>query len=266
MGEASRLALITMLDLQRGPFEPLRLAHALAGAQYLMPSPSLKRLTHNLTRTNEWDRLGGTSASCAGLRRIAPMLLAHCGNPQSHLWSEVAVSTALTHNDCAALVGTLGYVYLLWELLAADRAPKPTWYYETFMQATEGLETGTRYEGQTHRFRSWRGSLRQFLAHAYPDARAKGLDMPQVVRGWGSGPFMLEFMPTLLYVLEHYADDPTEALRRATTDTVEADSLGAAVGAALGALHGPQPEWKLEKELEEALKGVQGRNPWGTIQ
>ncbi len=56
--------------------------------------------------------------------------------------------------------------------------------------------------------------------------------------GWGSGAFLLETMPSVLYILERHAASPREAILRAVNDTHDNDTIAAIVGAAVGALHG----------------------------
>jgi ADP-ribosylglycohydrolase len=56
--------------------------------------------------------------------------------------------------------------------------------------------------------------------------------------GWCSGAYLLETLPSVLYLLMHYAQDPEEAIVRAVNDTYDNDTCAAIVGAAVGALHG----------------------------
>lgn len=254
MGEASRLTVATVRHLMNPPFRLQRLAQDLAEAPVLRASPSLKILQANLELGKPLDRLGGTTAGCAALRRIAPLLIPHCRRPDPSLWREVALATMLTHNDNAALVSSLGYAALLWDLLAKDQMPDPRWFLGRFSTAVTGLETGKKYDPQARRFRGTPRTLCEFLDQVIPDARAQKLTVSQVGKGWGTGPYLFELVPTLLYILECHGQDPQEALRQATTNTLDPASLGAVVGAAVGALHGPQSNWRLEPELEEFLR------------
>jgi Ca-activated chloride channel family protein len=261
MGEASRLSLATAQHLLDSPFRLERLAQNLAHAPVLRASPSLQTLRNNLELGKPLDQLGGTTAGCAALRRIAPILIPHCGRPDASLWREVSLATSLTHNDNAALVSSLGYVALLWDLLAASQLPDPKWYLDRFASAIQGLETGKKYDPQARRFRGTPYLVSVFLKTVIPEARAKKLTVDQVCKGWGSGPYLLECLPTLLYILERHAHDPHEALRQATSNSLEPHSLGALVGASVGALHGPQLVWQLEPDLEEFL--LLARHEWG---
>jgi ADP-ribosylglycohydrolase len=57
---------------------------------------------------------------------------------------------------------------------------------------------------------------------------------------WYSGAYLLETVPSVLQVLALHAHDPEEAIVRAVNDTKDNDTIGAIVGAAVGALHGRQ--------------------------
>ncbi len=258
-GEVSRVALATLQCLRRQPFEVNSLVQALDQAPVLRPSPGLARMRAMHAAGRPWNHLGGDTAGCGALRRMAPLLVPHCNAPRSSLWREVAVATAVTHMNQAAIVASLGTVKLLWEMLGLGGPPAPEWYLQFFLEWTLDLENGRDYPSHGPLFRGWRGTLCQFLSSAIPEARSKNLSVPQVMTGWGSGPYVFEIVPNLLYILERHAHEPQVALRMAVTKTLEPDSLGALVGAALGALHGPQPGWNLPSELEQELVLVRDR-------
>lgn len=257
MGEAARLSLVTARQQMEGEFNAATLAQRLADAPVLHASPSLKRMRARLEQGQALDRLGGQTAGSGALRRVAPLLIRHARQPDACLWSEGCLATMLTHNDNLALVSSLGTLALLWDLLGADGPLNADEYSTRFQEAISGLEVES-YAVASGRFKGWKGRLSQFLDLAMPDARNKKLSVAQVVRGWGSGPYLLELVPTLLYILERHGHEPKQALLAATTDVLEAASLGPLVGAAVGALHGPQADWKLEPELEEFFQLAAG--------
>jgi len=78
--------------------------------------------------------------------------------------------------------------------------------------------------------------LRTFL----PKAMKKKLAVLDVCspQGWGSSSFVLETMPSLVYVLMRHGDSFEEGVVRAVNDTHDNDTIGAITGAVLGALHG----------------------------
>ena len=55
---------------------------------------------------------------------------------------------------------------------------------------------------------------------------------------WYSGAYLLETVPSVIYILGRHGHDPEEAIVRAVNDTKDNDTVAAIVGAAVGALHG----------------------------
>ena len=259
LGEASSLVCATLESLRRQPFNLEDLINSWCQAPVLSPSPSLARMRAHRAEGRPWQNLGGDTAGCGALRRMAPLLVPHCVKPSSSLWSGVKLATAVTHKNNAALVASLGSMKILWELLAVPSLPAPEWYLQHFLENCLDLEDGRTYPSHGPRFPRWRGTLCQFLSSAIPDARRQHLTVPQVLRGWGSGPYVLEMVPSWLYILERHAHEPEVAMSLAVSDTVEPHSLGALVGAALGALHGPRPGWLLPDELERELNLTRDR-------
>ena len=77
--------------------------------------------------------------------------------------------------------------------------------------------------------------------------------MKEAMEVWGSGPYLLEIVPTVLYILECHGHEPGRALEAAIEGSYESDTIAMLVGAALGAVHGSQPGWFLHDELEALL-------------
>lgn len=254
-GEATDLSLATLRQLSDwGAFNGMRLANEFARAPVARISPSLEAFRQQIKRGFPWHDAGAASAGCGALRRIAPVLAAHL-NETAGLWSDVALAGMLTHNDNASLTGCLGFASLFWELAGKDAPPASGWYAEHFLQAIEGLEKQS-YTATAPRYDGWNGTLSAYVRMVMGEARCRALSVEQALREWGSGPFVLEMVPSLLYVLELHGADPERALREATRTSLEAGSLGALVGAALGALHGTIPGWELDPEMESALQDL----------
>ena len=69
-------------------------------------------------------------------------------------------------------------------------------------------------------------------------ADSNDLSVAEACDAWHSGAFLLETVPSVLYVLMRHAHEPEEAMVRAINDTKDNDTVAAIVGAALGALYG----------------------------
>jgi ADP-ribosylglycohydrolase len=82
------------------------------------------------------------------------------------------------------------------------------------------------------------GRFADFVRLRVDDAWRRELDVLTACNEWYSGAFLLETVPSVLYILMRHADDPEEAFVRAVNDTKDNDTVAAIVGAAVGALHG----------------------------
>lgn len=87
-------------------------------------------------------------------------------------------------------------------------------------------------------FSDYSGPLWRFVAKTLSWAEQEDLSVLAACDGWRSGAYLLETVPSVLYILMRHADDPEEAIVRAINDTKDNDTIAAIVGAAVGALHG----------------------------
>ena len=83
-----------------------------------------------------------------------------------------------------------------------------------------------------------------------------------MARHWQSSAYLLETVPTALFILARHGADPEEAIVRAVNDTYDNDTIGAIVGAAVGALHG---EAALPQRCRENLLGRTGAADDGRV-
>jgi ADP-ribosylglycohydrolase len=186
----------------------------------------------------DWRNCGLASAGNGALMRIAPILIPHLRAPSPELWADTVLCTMLTHNDSMAIASSLAFVHVLWELLRRDDAPAPCWWSETFVSILKELECRDDYAGRSPALTGFRGPLWKLLEQELPFALKYRPKIHAASERWYSGAYLLETVPTALYILTQYADDPEEAIVRAVNDTTDNDTVGAIVGAAVGALHG----------------------------
>jgi ADP-ribosyl-[dinitrogen reductase] hydrolase len=184
-----------------------------------------------------WHQAGQPSAGNGALMRIAPVLVAHLPEPSPGLWADTALLAMITHNDPGSTAACLAYVDLLQELLGRDESPAPGWWIERFATTMAPLEGETRYESRTPH-RSYRGPIARFVAEQLPAALERDRSVLEACEDWYSGAYLLETVPSFLYILARHGHDPEEAIVRAVNDTRDNDTVAAIVGAAVGALHG----------------------------
>lgn len=185
-----------------------------------------------------WQQAGAKSAGNGALMRIAPVLLPHLRRPTRGLWADAALAGMVTHNDPASNAACVAFTGMLWDLLGMEKAPATGWWLERYCQSAaplEGVRTEyvARMSGISYQGPVWQFAFQQILA-----ARQAGWSTRQAADHWGSGAFLLETLPSVLYILERHGHDPEQAILRAVNDTYDNDSVAAIVGAAVGALHG----------------------------
>jgi hypothetical protein len=132
----------------------------------------------------------------------------------------------------------MAFVNTLWQLLAMDSPPEPQWWLETYVRTTRDLEGRTRYRVRSGRFYGYEGPIWQFVEEKVPAAFEDNLSTLEACNQWRSGAFLLETVPSVLYILMQHGQDLEEAMVRAVNDTKDNDTIAALVGAALGALYG----------------------------
>lgn len=218
---------------------PERLAQRFAsGHIYGIGQTVLKFLT-NLKRGTPWEEAGVYSAGNGALMRIAPVLVPHLGSAGPGLWADAALAAMVTHNDPASTASCVAFVRLLWALLGRDAAPPAGWWLDTFLGTMRPLEgERTRYGIRVPLGEDYEGPVWRFVQERVPEALTRGLPADQACDSWYSGAYLLETVPSVLYILERHGEDPEEAIVRAVNDTRDNDTVAAIVGAAVGALHG----------------------------
>jgi ADP-ribosyl-[dinitrogen reductase] hydrolase len=185
----------------------------------------------------EWFDAGRPSAGNGALMRIAPVLVPHLHTPSPELWADAALAAMITHNDRASTASCIAFVHLLWECLGRDTAPPPEWWIDTFLSVEPPLEGQAEYESRVPED-EYRGPLGRFVDARVRQALAQDLDVVGACNRWFSGAYLLETVPSALYILARHGHDAEEAIVRAVNDTRDNDTVAAIVGAAVGALHG----------------------------
>jgi len=185
-----------------------------------------------------WHECGTRSAGNGALMRIAPMLVPYVRSPSTDLWVDTTLSAIVTHNDAASTSACLAFVAMLWQLLGMDEPPEPSWWRREYVRLARDLEGETSHRPRGGAFAGYSGPLWRFADERLAAAEAEDLSSLQACDQWWSGAYLLETVPSALYILARHAGDPEEALVRAVNDTKDNDTIAAIVGAAVGALHG----------------------------
>jgi ADP-ribosyl-[dinitrogen reductase] hydrolase len=238
--DETQLAFCTLRQLLHdGALEPDRLASDFCHQRIFGIGHSmLGFIRAHKDQRRPWTESGQPSAGNGALARMAPVLLPHLRSPTPALWDDAAIAGMITHNEPAAIAACVAFVEVLWQSLSLTAAPGRGWWLGTFLDAMAGIEGDVaRYRPRAPRLQG-ATSLAAFTERHVSDALGRDSDTLTACDGWYSGAFLLETVPSVLYILERHAHDPEEAIIRAVNDTKDNDTIAAIVGAAVGALHG----------------------------
>lgn len=214
---------------------------------------TVREFLANLNAGKPWYQSGPRSTGNGALMRIAPILVPHLRSGGTGIWVDTALAAMITHNDRASTSACLAFVAMLWELLDMSVPPDSRWWLERYVELARDLEGETRYSPRGGRFSDYSGPLWRFVQEKLSWAEAEGIAVVDACNAWHSGSYLFETVPCVLLILMRYAHSFEEAIVRAVNDTKDSDTIGAIVGAAVGALHG-------RKAIPERwLKNLSGR-------
>lgn len=224
--------------LEHGRIDPEDLIERFSDEEIFQGGHGVERAVEAYRYGASWHEAGEPSAGNGALVRIPPVVLPHLPTGDRQLWEDVVFATIITHNDEMAVVASVGFTGLLYELFGAG--PEEAigeWWVDKFVKYARKVETGREYPTRSPHI-SFQGSLCDMLESHLRRAAEGFISVVDACNTWYSGAYLLETVPSALLILARCADDPEEAMIRAINDTRDSDSVAAIVGAALGALHG----------------------------
>jgi len=225
--------------LAKGGLDPNDVARRFAESRILGIGQTVRAAIANLKAGSPWYKAGANSAGNGALMRIAPVVLPQLKSPSVRLWEDTLAATVVTHNDEMAVAASVGFVGMLWECLGRqDTNPEPTWRLDTFLKYASAVETGRKYQSNARSGLGFDGTLCQFLEQHVRASIKTEMDIDTASETWFSGAYLLETVPIVVLTLARFGHSPEEAIVRAVTDTWDNDTIGAIIGAAVGALHG----------------------------
>ncbi len=251
----SQLAFWTVEQLlEDESFVPDQLARRFCRGRLYGAGGSVREFMENYREKDQaWFVAGAPSAGNGALMRIPGMILPYIDEPDG-LWVDTALSAMITHRDSASVASCVAFTQLCWEALQRDVTPDPHWWVEPFTRCARGLETD-----RSHRPRDpsipieFQGTVSEFVEQHVVPAYREHRTVMEVSNYWYSGAYLLETVPTVLYILMRHGEHPEEAIVRAVTDTKDNDTVAAIVGSAVGAMHG------VDELPDRWIRGLTGR-------
>jgi ADP-ribosylglycohydrolase len=260
----SQLAFWTLESLlECGALDPEDVAARFASRRIFGIGKSVQQFLGNRTQgITPWYRCGSESAGNGALMRIAPVVLLHPDGTGPALWLDAALASIITHRDAASVASCVAYADLLARLLRLPAPPTGEWIVATFVATVRQLCTDEPYRARGGRFADWEGSFPDYLQQVLAEAARHRWSTREACDAWQSGAYLLETVPSVLWILANHAHDPEEAIVRAVNDTHDNDTVAAIVGAAAGALHGASA---LPASWRAGLLGRTGASDDGSV-
>ena len=235
----TQLAFWTLECLNRdGGFDPDSVARCFSRRKIDGMGQTVSKFRRSFKAGTPWHECGPESAGNGALMRIAPILIPHLSAPSTALWADALLASTLTHRDVASNASCVAFVAMLWDLMGQTEAPEPIWWLDRFLELAKPLETDAVYRPRGGAFEDFEGPLTDYVLRGIASASKRGLPCHRACDEWYSGAYLLETVPSVLYVLMRHGHDLEEAIVRAVNDTKDNDTIAAIVGAAVGALHG----------------------------
>jgi len=198
----------------------------------------LSAITRHRSGELPWQLCGVESMGNGAIMRIAPTLLPYLQDPRPSMYADAALDTMVTHNEAGNMACCVAFVSMLWKLLAMRSSPEPEWWMEEYARVASVLEGPTAYSPRLERCAAYSGPLWEYAVDKCGAALKERMTVLEACESWGSGAYLMETMPSVLYVLARHGHEPETAIVRAVNDTKDNDTIAAIVGAAVGALHG----------------------------
>jgi ADP-ribosylglycohydrolase len=192
-----------------------------------------------------WHEAGHPGSGNGALMRIAPAVLPHLRAPSAELWGDTLALAHLTHDDELSNVSCVAMVEALWRAIGTPptgrhppaRLPRGTWI-EPWLATEADVGRGTEYEPRRGHPPGFKGTVAQLVRQHVEPALDEQLHVASACDTWHSGAYLLETVPSVLYILERHAHDPRQAILEAVNHTRDNDTVAAIFGAVVGALHG----------------------------
>lgn len=225
--------------LEDGGLDPERLARRFTAEPIFGIGNTVKEFVRAFKdQQRPWYQAGPDSAGNGALMRIAPVLLPHLRSQGAGLWADALLAGMVTHNNRASNAACTAFTAILWDLLGMTAPPAPEWWLERYCQVAAPLEGSQAQFSPRMPGLTYTGPIWRFAQEQVRQAWQANWPIRQAGDTWGSGAFLLETVPTALYILMRWAHEPEQAVLAAVNDTRDNDTIAAIVGAAAGALHG----------------------------
>jgi len=242
--------------LQHNWFNPKSLADRYIKERIIGIGNSVKTFIKNYKDLKvPWYLAGVESAGNGALMKLSPVVIPHLIRPSKELWSDAIITTYLIYHDKLAISSAVAFTNLLWRSIGTNCPLGPEWWLEEYVKVAREIEGDNSSYKPRFGDINYIGPAWYLIDKVITRAINEGWSLYTLSNIVGSGAYLLETVPMVLYTLILYADNPFKALIKSVTVSKDRDTIGAIVGYFLGALHGVKgfPKHLLDPVIEGKL-------------
>lgn len=212
-----------------------------------------------------WYRSSIESGGNGAVMRIHPLLIAHASGINDGvrgLYADLVLDTVMTHRGALAVSLSVAFASLLARLASGGRVD-PHEELSVFGEIVRAV--GGRVRAEVHRKVPFDegNDVADYVANAVTWGLESGVSVEEFasLNAVGSSGYLLETVPTALFIIFRHIDEPLRAVLEAANKTYDNDTVASLVGTAMGARHGVRPF----AELADGLCGCIREDDVGTI-
>ena len=185
-------------------------------------------------------------AGNGALMRISAALIPSLKSDKENLVADTILDTMITHNSPMTIGTTVAFTKLLRWLMAGRDPRERGEMTDQFAYVTSRFTGNDVYRTKSTIAAGYKGSVPDFLRMVVLSGLKQRMSMSEFGERFGSGLDGLDTAAVVLFILERHLDDPEAAILKAVNHTLDNDTVGAIVGAAMGARYGKKAfraEW-----------------------
>jgi ADP-ribosylglycohydrolase len=198
---------------------------------------SVSRALNRFRSGKQWYESGVDSAGNGAIMRIAPIILPYLNNPSADLWLDTIAAAVITHNDPTSTACCIAYIDILWSILGGTWENDPKWLVDRFCNTVSELEGDTVIKSRSGTDK-YSGTLSDFTRQQLTQALNENWSIETACTRWGSGAYLLETIPCMLYILCKHLDNFEPAVTSAVNATFDNDTIASLVATLIGTIHG----------------------------
>ncbi|MUN27910.1 ADP-ribosylglycohydrolase family protein [Sulfuracidifex metallicus] len=225
--------------LENGRVVPWELARIFASHRITGMGSTIKQFLKNFReRGLPWYEAGLSRPSNGALMRISPVVIPNLKANENYLVDAV-LATFITHNEPLAIASSVAFADLLWGIINGSEYINADKILDRFTLIISKLTGDKKYRTRREKAKvKYEGTASEFIRDQVYYALRKNLSVREFAKMVGSSGYLLETVPNILFIFIKYLNDPQSGIIEAINFTKDNDTIGSALGAAFGALHG----------------------------